>query len=73
MAGLSDTFTYQNFSWKGDMRWASTSRFARQAPLLVFILCIISMVLVALGSTWLTQLTHLTLYAQLHTLSKVLE
>jgi len=62
MTGLGGTFTYHGFSWQGDPRWARCSNFTRRAPIVVFVLFILSVALVAFGSTWLTQMNDLTVY-----------
>lgn len=59
---MADTFSYHNFSWKGDPRWAGASNFTLRAPVVVLILFIFSIAGVSLGSTWLTQLNNITVY-----------
>ena len=62
MAGLKGTLKYQDFSWKGDPRWAKAGRYTKHAPIVVFVLFLLSIGLVALGSTWLVQMDNVTLY-----------
>ena len=62
MVQLSDTFSFHDFSWRGDPRWADSHKLIVYAPWVVFVLFILSIAEIAFGSTWLVQLNHITLY-----------
>ena len=49
---MADTFSYHNFSWKGDPRWAKASSWTIHAPVVVLVLFFLSVAEVAFGSTW---------------------
>ncbi|KAL8726217.1 MAG: hypothetical protein Q9166_006842 [cf. Caloplaca sp. 2 TL-2023] len=53
---MLDTFSYHNFSWKGDMRWYKASILTRYAPIVVVVILILSVVEIALGSVWIANL-----------------
>lgn len=53
MTGLIE---YHNFSWSGDPRWARASRFTRNAPLVVSILFLLSIIEIVVGSIWVVSL-----------------
>lgn len=56
---MSSTFDFHNFSWKGDPRWEKAG-WTVYAPAVVFVLFWLSIAEVALGSTWLVQMNHIT-------------
>jgi len=65
---MADTFSYHNFSWKGDPRWANASNWTIRAPAVVLVLFFLSVAEVAFGSTWLVQMNHITVPKIIQTL-----
>jgi len=47
---------YHNFSWKGDPRWASASRWTVYAPLVVLTLFFLSVIQIVVGAVWVVDL-----------------
>ncbi|KIX03077.1 uncharacterized protein Z518_06627 [Rhinocladiella mackenziei CBS 650.93] len=48
--GLTDA------SFKGDVRWARTAKWCGYAPIVVSVICVLSMVEIALGAVWIASL-----------------
>jgi len=65
---MADTFSYHNFSWKGDPRWEKASSWTVYAPVVVLVLFFFSVAEVAFGSTWLVQMNHITVPKIIQTL-----
>lgn len=53
---MSETFSYHNFSWQGDKRWYKASKLTRYAPVVVFVILVLSVAEIAFGSAWVAKL-----------------
>lgn len=60
---LRETLSFHDFSWKGDARWAGASPITLRAPIVVFVLLLLSIAQIALGSVWIVAVgEHMTVY-----------
>ncbi|MCJ1269987.1 hypothetical protein MMC22_009880 [Lobaria immixta] len=69
---LRDTFSYHNFSWRGDPRWADASPITLRAPVVVVILLLLSIAQISLGSVWIVAVGEdMTVFAIVYLVSSI--
>jgi len=62
----STTLSFHDFSWKGDRKWETASRWTVYGPIVVCFILLFSIVQIACGSIWLVQLgNNLSVYVSI--------
>ena len=67
---MVSTLNFHDFSWRGDRKWATASRWTVYCPIVVCFILLFSMVQIACGSIWVVQLgSNLSVYVSQTTFS----